>query len=574
MGISLRHDTAGIGGGGGGGGGGGRGGNRTYGLDYMMRKQQMANDNMQKSQDRMFQAAMAQQDFNNRNQLALNQFDIQKQMLDFTDAKEQEKEKRAEAQDLRVFTRNNTRKDAETAAANAEADRRQQLMNEQLAGRQMDAQWQAARDNIGMRAKSMLEKGLIKDPQLAQQARDLIADRESVIIDPTKKWDETQRKQFLEDYNAQLTGILSQVPTQSPVEQANEGMQYLNRQTGQYQGEYDPNVPMTVIDSKTGLKYDSPGAQQAPENAGQYYQQNPEAYEKDFENERTRIQDQIADGTMKGMSDADIDNAAWQRMQDKFNFKQQALSGQQGSQGGAGGAPVEDYSGVMGDLSSDDEVKKKGAMDRMKDPNFMDALSRDADRGNPQAKELIRSMENTIPMEHRVAAMGVDLRSKDPNVVMQTMNELDQLRKEGVVDDYDYAATFVRGIGKPAKDIFNTLAPAWHSEGIAGMVSGEPKIRNAMPNTLNSLGADLGMLDSRSYVRAFQSTPKIEDVIKKVMESSKMSEAEAEEYVYKKALADNFSEALPSMLSSGSGLAESHKKKQAEEKKKSVIRNY
>ena len=570
----------------GGGGGGGRGG--KYGLDFMLHKQEMINNNIQRDRDRMFQAAMAQQDFQNRNQLALNQFDIQKQILDFSDAKEQAKEKRIADRQDRVFARDATRadklraeeiarRDFEFQADNQEFDRRRQVAADEFFNRQMHEQTVAARDNIGMRAKQLLEQGEIADPKLAAKIRDLITDRESVLLDP--KWDAAQREQFLADYNSKLTALMSQVPVRSKVEKANDNIQYLNMQTGQYQGTFDPNVPMTVIDQKSGIKYQTPGAQSETETPEQYYRQNPDAYEKDFENERARIQDQIADGSMKGMTDADIDNAAWQRMQEKFNFKQRALSGQmQGEQGGQGQVPPEVYSGVMGDLGSDDEGKKKAAMDRMKDPNFMDALSRDADLGNPQAKELIRSMENTIPMEHRVAAMGVDLRSKDPNVVMQTMNEMDQLRKEGVIDDYDYAATFVRGIGKPAKEIFNQFVPEWQKKGmrdvlsgdmsaIAGAVSGEPKLRNAMPNTLNALGQDLGLLDSRAFVRAFQSTPKIEDVIKKVMESSKMSEAEAEEYVYKRALADNFTEALPSLLASGTGLVDNQKKKQAEQKK-------
>lgn len=556
MGISLRHDVAGIGGSGssGGGGGGGRGG--KYGLDYMLRKQEMMNNNIQRDRDRMFQAAMAQQDFQNRNQLALNQFDIQKQMLDFADTREQAREKRIADRQDRLFARDATRadklraeeiarRDAEFQAGNQEFDRRRQMAADEFGNRQMHEQTMAARDNIGMRARQMLEQGEIADPKLAAKIRDLITDRQSVLLDP--KWDTAQREQFLADYNSQLSGLMSQVPVRSQVEKANDGIQYLNMQTGQYQGTFDPNVPMTVIDQKSGLKYQTPGAQAEPQTPEQYYRQNPEEYKKDLTNEMARIQDE-ADAAGKPMDARAIRQEAQRRLRENYTDDQGFFSGR------SGGGQGDDMAGMIEVLEKGSPEQKMEALGRLQgSPQMADIVAKAAG-GEENAIRMVDAMQRAIPQKDRVESVAQNLQSADPSVRLGTLNDMRQMRDKGIMDDYAYTAAMVKGVGRPAKEIFESL--------------GKTKYRGTAPSafssTVRSTAADLGMLDSKAFVRAFQASPKVEDVVKRIAEQGKMSTAEAEEYLYKKALSQNFASDLPEMLfnvSELSGKLEKDRKK-------------
>ena len=558
MGISLRHDTAGIGGGGSGGGGGGGGRGGKYGLDFMLQRQKMAQDMIESDKNRMFQAGMAQQDFQNRNQLARNQFDIQKQMLDFTDNKEQEREKRKAAREDAIDKRRNERRDFEFAADNAESDRRQQLMQSENLTRARRAQAAQYQQSVAGQLRDALKREDL-EPEKRKEIQGLV-DSIDMVLQPDQ-FDSMQAEQFMEGLSKRAMPVLSNLPPRDPVGDANRGVQYFDRTKGQYVGSFDPNVPMTVIDKNSGMKMDSPGAQQqqGPLSPEQYFAQNPEEYKKDLANEMARVQEEM-EASGNPVDSRAVRREAQARLKQNYMDDQDFVTGR-------GQAEEDDFSGMMDVLEKGTPEQKAEFLGKMKDSEEMSSLLARAAADDPQATKALDLIEQAVPVKDRVDNWSAKLQSKDMDVRRQTMDRMRRMKDEGVIDDYDYTAAVVKSTGRSSKDLFKQIAESQEGGDVNAVI-------NKRNDALSKLAGDLGMYDSRAYVRAFQSTPKMEDIIKKAAESGKMSRKDAEDYVYKQILAQQFSADLPKLVIDESGMSAKQELDRQKKNQKSLFRGY
>lgn len=277
MGITFRHDASAVGSVPSGGGGS----RRKYGYDLVSQQMQQKYDSYQRGMDRWYDAAQ------NR---ANNNFQL------FRDTQQNHARAAQMEQDFRLGEqqRQNT------------FDREQQA----AAAAQRDADFRAARDTITNHAQAMLDAGEIP-PDLVPKVRNLIKDRMTVLTGP---WDDVQRKEFLDGYNAQLAAILSQA--------------------GPQPSEQDKFAAGIVTDPKTGIRYrqdgrgnyqpiEEPPQPQRPLSAQEYYDQNEDQFNKDLQSKMASMQDEVLAGTRT--ADSVTPQAAWEEMQKDYNFRQQAL---------------------------------------------------------------------------------------------------------------------------------------------------------------------------------------------------------------------------------------------------------
>lgn len=149
---------------------------RKFGQSLVLQQQQQKYSGQQAGYDRLFNAYKQQ----NQNAFAWNQ-----------------------AADNRVFQAK------QQEAQNNFLTGRDQARLDQQAQQQRAADFNAARSRIDTHAKDMLANGNIKDPATRQRIQNLIAGKTIIM---GSGFDETARQNYLDQYNAELAKILSEVP--------------------------------------------------------------------------------------------------------------------------------------------------------------------------------------------------------------------------------------------------------------------------------------------------------------------------------------------------------------------------
>lgn len=112
----------------------------------------------------------------------------------------------------RLFTLNRD------AMQNEMAFRKEGRDNQFLAEQQRRADFQAARNRMDTHAKDALNNPNLP-PELRQKIQNLINGKMAVL---GSGYNETQQQQFLDQYNSELAGLLSEVPAQQPMPTAQE----------------------------------------------------------------------------------------------------------------------------------------------------------------------------------------------------------------------------------------------------------------------------------------------------------------------------------------------------------------
>lgn len=305
MAIRLRHDAAALGSNLSGGGGS----NRKYGQQLVMQQRKYDMDQVNAMQDRAF--------------------DMQKQQMQNAwqanrDVMEAEREN---ARMLKAAQINETARSREDARRAQQAMEARNLGLQDMERQSRVANFEQGRSSITSMAQNALQKGNLP-VDLQKKISDLVVARTSVLMDP--KWDEPQRQQFLQDYNSQLTALLGQVPPETPAyEQANQNLRYYDPRTGKYASTFEPGVGMEVYDPETKMRWQDPASQQrGPMTAQDYYRTNPDRFEKDLANEMSVLQEKVDSGEAKFFESEDaMRQAAWERMQNAYNFRQNTLGG-------------------------------------------------------------------------------------------------------------------------------------------------------------------------------------------------------------------------------------------------------
>ncbi len=312
MAIRLRHDVAALGASLASGGSE----RRKYGQQLVQQQRKYDMEQMQAMQDRAFD--MQKQGMQNAWQMNR---DLQQN--------EMENARMLKAANINETAR--AREDARRAAQEREA---RNLGLQDMDRQNRMANFEQGRAAITSMAQNALQKGNLP-VDLQKKISDLMVARTSVLMDP--KWDEPQRQQFLQDYNSQLTALMGQVPPEAPAfEQANQNLRYYDPRSGKYAATFEPGVGMEVYDPETKMRWqDSSGQQQAPISAQDFYRSNPDRFEKDLANEMSVLRDKVESGEAKFFESEDaMRQAAWDRMQNAYNFRQTTLGA------GPGMAPV------------------------------------------------------------------------------------------------------------------------------------------------------------------------------------------------------------------------------------------
>jgi len=277
MGIVFRHDAAAV-------ALPANSASRKYGQQLVLQQQQQKYNAQQAGYDRMFQLGRDAQ----QNQAQFIRDVRQNTML----------ERRDRAQNDFVMGRDKTL-----------FDQQQQM--------QRAKDFEAARSRIDTHAKDMLANGDIKDPAARQRIQNLIAGKTIVM---GSEFDETARKSYLDQYNAELAKILSEVPQPRP------------QPTPQEQFEQsvitDPQTGMRYIPNAKGglepLPESKQQQQMRPRSFQDYYNENEDKFQKDLDATMTAMQDSLEpdkDGNVAAVTP----EQALAQMQKDYEFRQKAL---------------------------------------------------------------------------------------------------------------------------------------------------------------------------------------------------------------------------------------------------------
>jgi hypothetical protein len=144
----------------------------------------------------------------------------------------------------------------------------------------------AARDRIGMHAQEMLKSGEIPE-HLIPKVRGLIHGKSIVM---GSGYDETARQEFLKDYNAQLAGILSEIPPKPTPLTA----QQLSDQNVVVRGGVSGQI------NKNGVWEPFKQEPKQPVSFGDYVQMEPEKARKAFADKLAAIKTSVANGKPLG----------------------------------------------------------------------------------------------------------------------------------------------------------------------------------------------------------------------------------------------------------------------------------
>lgn len=279
MAITFRHDAAAV-------ALPANSANRKYGQQLVLQQQQQKYQGHQAGLDRLFDANKIQQ----QNQFQWNRDQQQR----------------------------NFQWDMGHAQNKFQADR-DKAKFEQQQQQQRKADFDAARNRIDTHAKDMLANGEITDPEARQRIQNLIAGKTIVM---GSDFDETARQNYLDQYNAELAKILSEVPPAKPKPPPQP-----NFHTDQNGNQW--------VESGPGKWEQVPPQEKKPTSLKEYYNGNEDKFQKDLDATMKSMQDEVDLGNSTGPVTPE---AAWKKMQEAYDFRQKALG--RSSQPPAGAPPA------------------------------------------------------------------------------------------------------------------------------------------------------------------------------------------------------------------------------------------
>lgn len=269
MAITLRHDAAAV-------ALPSSSSQRKYGQNLVLQQQQQKYNAQQAGYDRLFDAYKQQ----NQNAFAWNQ-----------------------AADNRAFQANQQK------AQNNFLLGRDQAKFDQQQQQQRKADFDAARNRIDTHAKDMLANGEITDPAARQRIQNLIAGKTIVM---GSGFDETARQNYLDQYNAELAKILSEVPPAKPKPPPQPN--FHTDQNGNQWVESGPGKWEQVPQEKSARPLDFNEYYNAEENKGKF--------DKDLDATMQSMKDAAAEGENPGKV---TEEAALEEMKRRYEFRQKAL---------------------------------------------------------------------------------------------------------------------------------------------------------------------------------------------------------------------------------------------------------
>jgi len=187
---------------------------------------------------------------------------------------------------------------------------RDKVLFEQQQQMQRAKDFEAARSRIDTHAKDMLANGEIKDPAARQRIQNLIAGKTIVM---GSGFDETARQSYLDQYNAELAKILSEVPPPRPQPSAQE----------QFEQSVitDPQTGMRYVPNAKGGLEPLPESKQRPKSFQDYYSENEDKFQKDLNSTMDAMQVPDKDGNVPDVTP----EKALEKMQKDYDFRQKAL---------------------------------------------------------------------------------------------------------------------------------------------------------------------------------------------------------------------------------------------------------
>ena len=269
MAITLRHDAAAV-------ALPSSSAQRKYGQQLVLQQQQQKYQGQQAGYDRLFDAYKQQ----NQNAFAWNQ-----------------------AADNRVFQAK------QQQAQNNFLLGRDQAKFDQQQQQQRKADFDAARNRIDTHAKDMLANGEITDTESRQRIQNLIAGKTIVM---GSDFDETARQNYLDQYNAELAKILSEVPPAKPKPPPQPN--FHTDQNGNQWVESGPGKWEQVPQEKSARPLDFNEFYNAEENKGKF--------DKDLDATMQSMQDAADEGENPGKV---TEEAALEEMKRRYGFRQKAL---------------------------------------------------------------------------------------------------------------------------------------------------------------------------------------------------------------------------------------------------------
>jgi hypothetical protein len=180
------------------------------------------------------------------------------------------------------------------------------------------------RSQVTAMAMNALESGQLPT-DVAKNLRDLVAANTSVAYSP--QWDDETREQFIPQYNAQVSALLEQAgPPKSQAQIANQGLRYFDPRVGEYAEKFEPGVGMEIYDPDTKMRWKDAPPQPQVSPFQSYYQENPNQFKKDLAEQMAALSEKVDSGEMRFFESEDaLRQAALERMQNEFNFQQNAL---------------------------------------------------------------------------------------------------------------------------------------------------------------------------------------------------------------------------------------------------------
>ena len=183
---------------------------------------------------------------------------------------------------------------------------RDQAKFDQQQQQQRKADFDAARNRIDTHAKDMLANGEITDPEARQRIQNLIAGKTIVM---GSDFDETARQNYLDQYNAELAKILSEVPPAKP-----EPPPQPNFHTDQNGNQW--------VEAGPGKWEQVPRQENKPTTMQEYYNANEDKLQGDLDAKMQSMQDEVYAGKSTGPVTR---QAAWEQMKKDWEFRQKVL---------------------------------------------------------------------------------------------------------------------------------------------------------------------------------------------------------------------------------------------------------
>jgi hypothetical protein len=189
-------------------------------------------------------------------------------------------------------------------------------------------------------------------------------------------------------------------------------------------------------------------------------------------------------------------------------------------------APATDVIGEVNTTFKSGTPEQKAVLrKKMKSPDHMSSLEAKAKAGDVEAYNAISALASEVSPDESVAGAIIDAKKDGKGAVA----DLRKRKAAGVLTDMSYTAAIIDNGKRPAKQVYEEAAK-----------SGKSNHAYAEQTALRAMWDDMGMFDANPVVRAFQSDPTKEDVIKHAMMKGEISREKAEDWYYKQMLGRNY----------------------------------